>query len=1679
MLMLVSGLEVTGFASNLVVNSDISFENINTESDKMNIENEIISKRTAYSKVYLLEDGSYYQVSTCAPIHKKINGEWKNISDKLEQNTPQNTLEADSILGETENVSFSSIQLNGINASDTDSGTLKTKPFNCNQGMGGTLKFTRESRLLIKPTEISNYLSANKTILDAKITLSFSNVKNKTRIYIKEVTKDWDLITAATSDEYYAGDLVDYIEVNSNKQYTIDVTEIFCRWESGITEENGILIYTTDNSTFSIKLNGISVRYDVLDASDIDYTYHTINMGEVGTLYINDFTNTIRLEEEIFNLNGETLPVCLKRFFNSANVSTFNGAGIGSTWNYSSSVELEEDMFIWTLLDGSIRYFKEPDTSDLVIDGNYNKWIEFGSYVGDSALWFDYTDDTDSYEDVYIELDGTTYRFDYAGKLSSINAKNSTINITYNDSDEISSISEGNSTLIFSYEEDSTNATHVSAIDLQKENNTPTTVVSFLTAFDEDLEKATQRISYNDGKSVLYEYDYSGNLLSVTLNNETRWELDYVQGRIGVADNCQRLSQCNKFKLINGEKQPDDLGECLLKIDSDKTYKRTFVLSNDVTETLFFDKNLNIVSHKMSDGRYLFASYDNNNLLSSYVVSNPNGINNNLLSNPGFEIVENQTISNWTTDNNVILITDTIANNNFLQISSENYIEDVCIEQECSGPFDADQTYVFGASVKLNGDTATSVRNGFKINIYCADQQGNCDKVNGLVDSIHFDTCTRNEWEYKLAAFKLDSSQQSLYFTIEFDGPGAVISVDDTTLYKATISKEDIPGVTTSALGEVHENADGSISEILSDQIVSMVKTYEYDDSGRVTSITDHNGITTYYKYNNKNELIEIGNSKVNDAIINPTMFTYTEDLSKTIQQTITNVDSGNTTNIIAGYSYVGSRIESVTHNDLSYHFEYFEDRLERIYTETFSDSNSSTQVVLIDYIYNTYNNIKQIQYANGLTVEYIYDDDNHNMISEIKYSLQEGSQSSVVKTLTYSYDNNGLSSVIDSQAKTRTVYTNDGYVIYLTDNDTEPNNDIILYMLTNNADGSQVETYFPDIYSSDEGPLSQTTTSKTLFDYNPITKNTTNTSNVLTQKLDVLTTEEDDLLLVYDYHRQSVCDYFGRIIQKDTELQTPNINEKKTKLTETYSYQDLGNGVTSNLISSYSTIISEEENPTPLYSECLMYEYDNSGNIVLVYVFENGIKTPLAYYAYDEAGQIKGEINYCLERSVTYTYDEGGNLKTKQNHLFSEAIIDDTTNTIVSYGTATDCDSFQFDCNKLVSYNNHNITYDTFGNPLKYYGTLYDVYSSVLDQPYIHNTIEGNLEWSGNKLSSFENNDMRCEYFYDENGYRIKQIYYKGHLNMAGNEYEYIKDSETYYIWNNGVLKSVIMDDENHDPLRSDIIYDQEGQMAGFVSYTGHSVFFVKDINGSVRHLVSSDGVTLASVDYDAWGMPLITCRAENISKYILYMIITVINPSAFNGYLFDYNTGLYFCREKVYSPSWGRYLNMNELTNLLEPTNSAISANLYSFCNNNPINIIEPYSAIANNKYGYSWNVNGLEINMSDAFLSRPFCMVFANQILKVYGTWDYNSGHNYKGMDSTEIAATLFAKTVGKNAMFAINKVNACWGDGWIIGNKNADTIILNPADENCWKYIKIWYAAPDIKMYAWSQGIYITI
>lgn len=40
---------------------------------------EVVEERDEFSKVYLLEDGSFYSITTTAPVHKMEGGKWENI----------------------------------------------------------------------------------------------------------------------------------------------------------------------------------------------------------------------------------------------------------------------------------------------------------------------------------------------------------------------------------------------------------------------------------------------------------------------------------------------------------------------------------------------------------------------------------------------------------------------------------------------------------------------------------------------------------------------------------------------------------------------------------------------------------------------------------------------------------------------------------------------------------------------------------------------------------------------------------------------------------------------------------------------------------------------------------------------------------------------------------------------------------------------------------------------------------------------------------------------------------------------------------------------------------------------------------------------------------------------------------------------------------------------------------------------------------------------------------------------------------------------------------------------------------------------------------------------------------------------------------------------------------------
>jgi len=133
------------------------------------------------------------------------------------------------------------------------------------------------------------------------------------------------------------------------------------------------------------------------------------------------------------------------------------------------------------------------------------------------------------------------------------------------------------------------------------------------------------------------------------------------------------------------------------------------------------------------------------------------------------------------------------------------------------------------------------------------------------------------------------------------------------------------------------------------------------------------------------------------------------------------------------------------------------------------------------------------------------------------------------------------------------------------------------------------------------------------------------------------------------------------------------------------------------------------------------------------------------------------------------------------------------------------------------------------------------------------------------------------------------------------------------------------------------------------------NSYYAVKDRLGSVQALVDASGAVVESYTYDAWG-----------NASILTSDLRPLTSSAYgNRYLWqgrEYSaaTGLYNFRARWYEPQSGRWLSK-------DPIGLEGGLNLYAFCENNPVNFIDP---------------NGLDVN-AVFYRSSGILTVTDNQI------------------------------------------------------------------------------------------------
>ena len=247
----------------------------------------------------------------------------------------------------------------------------------------------------------------------------------------------------------------------------------------------------------------------------------------------------------------------------------------------------------------------------------------------------------------------------------------------------------------------------------------------------------------------------------------------------------------------------------------------------------------------------------------------------------------------------------------------------------------------------------------------------------------------------------------------------------------------------------------------------------------------------------------------------------------------------------------------------------------------------------------------------------------------------------------------------------------------------------------------------------------------------------------------------------------------------------------------------------------------------------------------------------------------------------LTLTYYDNGNISEIKSGAGRENFYYDSNGRLVRWvlNGATQ-ENYSYDAagnlltkgSKTYTYNNANqitnqgFTYDNNGN-LTGDGTFkyaYDSENQLID------------------VRKFSYNSLVSTYSYHHDGLRKSKTVYTG-----------ITPRTTNYYWD--AFGRLVRDDK-------DFIYDNSGNLiaicgVGATYYRVHT-----NLRGDVVSITTEAGSKLASYKYDPWGK-------------IISSTGTYSQPFRYAGYYYDEETGLYYCKNRYYSPALGRFLTKDSI--------------------------------------------------------------------------------------------------------------------------------------------------------------------
>lgn len=723
-------------------------------------------------------------------------------------------------------------------------------------------------------------------------------------------------------------------------------------------------------------------------------------------------------------------------------------------------------------------------------------------------------------------------------------------------------------------------------------------------------------------------------------------------------------------------------------------------------------------------------------------------------------------------------------------------------------------------------------------------------------------------------------------------------------------------------------------------------QSYEFNDAGEITKLTDETNKTYSYFYSDSNS------HQITGARVNSLGNGYTFSYDSYGNVTGTKLGVMNTDGVIdtskpyiegsTEYTTSGTYVKKITDqsgNTVTYDTDENRGLTEKVsYPNGYGieyDYNASHQTTkvtdslnrkTIDYTYNSDNQLTKISQG-GLDYHLVYDNFGNvteisvgnNVLTENTYAANNGN---LIKAeygngtvIEYNYDqyDRVVSQEINDQLQYETVYNAKGEVSRIDDyaagTKTEYYYDLIgrpvqAEMVIDNADGDLYAgvTQQYDIKNRVTGmtteitvPTSSDKIREAKFEY----------SYNSTTDLPEYVSFNDRRSLSYEY------DELGRVTQR--KYNTSGASAR-------YTYQAGKNsGTTTNLISQIQND----------WGETLSYTYDSMGNILTLSIDGNLAEK----YTYDLDGTLIEVYQKWRDTVYTYDYDDRGNiLSTKEYYC---------TNGENKYLRTMSGYTYDYNWKDLLtSYDGSVITYDEIGNPLTYRDSM-------------------TMSWEGRRLSSINNGAINYEY--DSSGIRSKKTV----------------DGNTTVFYNIGGVKAGEYRDDGIDIL---YLYDDKGKIYG-ISVNEQIYYFMENIQGDVIGLYDYYGRVCARYTYDPWGNIIDVQELDTVTFGEDNKKIGEVNPFRYRGYYYDTETGFYYLNSRYYDPQVKRFINSDAYASTGQGFNGT---NMFCYCLNNPVNnadymgnkaiTIRGYSvdsqkwAAATIKYGTIGAMNELMSNPED---------------------------------------------------------------------------------------------------------------